>query len=221
MQRSRSAVRSWRGNSEDPLLFTGNQGLRGKVRDRLCGRTGRYCDFILDFDLPAVVESQIEMNFDRGSGWPRQDRVNRTLAPARRQRSNIPKTDQVASSRRRRETFCISKGSTALPAKYLSSSCLDTGPGSEKCHVRVDHRQPAHILEPAELTFKRLLHQYSKTSKFGDSRSVLDCSCEDARLVEMTAYQNTVLFRCAWVSTSGCEDHLADDSWNHPLQQAR
>src|SRR5580658_7746983 len=98
----------------------------------------------------------------------------------------------------------ICRASGQMPVEFL----LDTERGSEKCQVRIDHDQPADILKRAELAFKRMLYQYSKPFEFSDSRSVLDCSFKDARLVEMPAYQETVLSRRSWISTASYEDHL-------------
>src|SRR5580704_954574 len=101
----------------------------------------------------------------------------------------------------------IYRAPSQMPVEFL----LDTGPGSEKCYVRVNHGQPAHILKRAELTFKRMLYQYSKPSELSDSGSVIDCSFKDARLVEMPACQETVLSKFACITTASCEDHLAND----------
>src|ERR1700677_3460611 len=94
-----------------------------------------------------------------------------------------------------------------MPVEFLP----DTGYGSEKCHGRVDHRQPTHILERAKLTCKRWLHQYSNPPEFADTRSVLDSSFEDACLVEMPAHQKTVLSQLACITGSRYEEHLIND----------
>src|ERR1700722_6602706 len=101
----------------------------------------------------------------------------------------------------------IYRAPSQMPVEFL----LDTESGSEKCYVRVNHGQPAHILKRAEFTFKRMLYQYSKPSEFSDRGSVIDCSFKDARLVEMPAYQKTVLSQLACITTASCENHLVND----------
>src|ERR1700722_12569326 len=67
------------------------------------------------------------------------------------------------------------------------------GDGSEYSDVWFDHRQPAHIVEGAVLTFKWLYYHHANTFEFTDVCSILNRAFEDASLIEMSDCQQAVV----------------------------